>query len=91
MVAGAWTLPHPNVGRTFRGLRVKLPPSLKLRRTAVALAEAGRRTAIALAKAVRSARREGTAFVLSVSKDEHPRPDGSFAIERPQLNAEGCG
>jgi hypothetical protein len=39
---------------TFR-LRVKLPPSLKLRRTAVALAKAGRRTTIALAKVVRSA------------------------------------
>src|SRR5438874_956251 len=49
------------VVRTFR-LRIKLPPSQMLRRTAVALAEAGRRTAVALAKAVRSAR--------------HGRPEG---------------
>jgi len=33
-------------------LRVKLPPALKLRRTAGAFGEGGRRTAIALATAV---------------------------------------
>jgi len=39
------------VARGFR-LRAKRPPSLKLRRTAIASAEAGRRTAVALAEAV---------------------------------------
>jgi len=36
-------------------LRVKLPPALKLRRTAGAFGEGGRRTAIALATAVSGA------------------------------------
>jgi DNA-binding NtrC family response regulator len=50
------TRPRRRRGRSFR-LRVKLPPSLKLRRTAVASAEAGRRTAGALAEAVRTGRK----------------------------------
>src|SRR6266851_5014562 len=64
-----------DVGRAFQArlgdcaafAPVALPPSLKLRRTAVALAEAGRRASPKLARRARERRRERVALQATYS------------------------